>query len=453
MGQNNKQRRAASKRRKQRAARTDAPPRDRSPGRGHDPGDGRARARTGGEGRRARGGAGSAGRPPPPPSVEELLAAAVEGWRVDKSLFEAAFASLREQADAAEQAAESLFATEVAHQWAEGWTPTDLLHVIGREFTPDHVAVATEQVLAAGGRDRQRGPLHPRWEEQLSGLEDRGDARARPSPQVRLRLLVDVLGLLVRLVPVTPIMPPPWSAGADGVAGGGRHLDARMLARVQALLAKAESTPFEHEAEAFTAKAQELIARHAIDEALLHTPDDVGEPSVRRLRIDDPYADAKSQLVSEIAVANRCRVVYTPAFGWSTAFGYDHDLDALELLTASLLAQGTRAMLRHGSQRDAYGRSRTRSFRRAFLLGFAQRIGERLRQATDDEVAATHHADSRLLPVLAARDDRLRAAEERAFPHLVRRSASVSNAIGWSAGQVAAELASLEVRSRRLSPG
>jgi hypothetical protein len=42
-------------------------------------------------------------------------------------------------------------------------------------------------------------------------------------------------------------------------------LDQRMLDRVRALLAKAESTDFPQEADAFTARAQELMARHRID--------------------------------------------------------------------------------------------------------------------------------------------------------------------------------------------
>jgi hypothetical protein len=223
-------------------------------------------------------------------------------------------------------------------------------------------------------------------------------------------------------------------------------LDARMLARVRALLAKAESTEFDEEAEALTAKAQELIARHAIDEALLHSAGDVGEPSVRRVPVDDPYADAKASLLAQAAGANRCRVVYSADFGWVTAFGYEGDLDAVELLTASLLAQATSAMARHGPRRDASGRSRTRSFRRSFLFGFAHRIGQRLREAADAQVAAATASDrGRLLPVLSARDDRLRAAVEAAFPELDHRTTAVSHAGGWAAGQAAAELADLDV--------
>lgn len=134
-----------------------------------------------------------------------------------------------------------------------------------------------------------------------------------------------------------------------------------MLARVRALLAKAESTTFDEEAEALTAKAQELIARHALDEAALHDAGDVGDPSVRRIPLDPPYAKAKAFLLNEVADANRCRAVHSDDCGWVTVFGYDGDLHAVELLTTSLFAQATAAMARHGSRRDATGRSRTRS--------------------------------------------------------------------------------------------
>ena len=43
-----------------------------------------------------------------------------------------------------------------------------------------------------------------------------------------------------------------------------------LAAKVRALLAKAESTTFEAEAEALFAKAHQLMVRNAIDEAVLH---------------------------------------------------------------------------------------------------------------------------------------------------------------------------------------
>ncbi|CAN5794443.1 DUF2786 domain-containing protein [soil metagenome] len=426
MGKNSRQRRAAKKRQRQRAAGRTAPPR---------------------QPRAAAGGA----RYDPPPALEDLVRAAVWSCDVDPAGHEALLTELAARGQPALAAVDGLARQMVAGLWERGWTPADVTHVVARRQSAAHADVVARLVVADGQRRAQSGQrLHPRWVEQLAVLAERARAGGSAPLDSGLRLAVQVVSLLGSLPGVPRTVPGPGESFRDPLrrAAG---LDERLLARVRALLAKAESTEFDEEAEALTAKAQELIARHAIDDALLHADDDVGEPSVRRIPVDDPYADAKASLLAQVAGANRCRVMHSPDLGWVTAFGYDHDLDAVELLATSLLAQATGAMARHGSRRDAYGRSRTRSFRRAFLLGFANRVGQRLREATDTQVAAATASDQgRLLPVLAARDDRLDAAERAAFPHITRRSASVSNAAGWVAGKAAADLADLDVSAGAL---
>lgn len=377
--------------------------------------------------------------------------AAAWSWNTDPAAHEALINELAGRGPVAAGAVDAHLHAALGQLWRRGWTPTDVVHVTARHQSAAHADAVARHVVADGrGRARRGQQLHPRWVEQLTILEDR-DAGRLPGDGADLRVAVAALGLLTGLPELPRTIPAPGEPARDGNGPlrGSRGLDARMLARVRALLAKAESTEFDEEAEALTAKAQELITRHAIDEVLLHAGDDVGDPSVRRIPVDDPYADAKSSLLAEVARANRCRVVYTPDCGWVTAFGYQGDLDAVELLAASLLAQATSAMARQGSVRDAAGRSRTRSFRRSFLLGFAHRIGQRLAAATDEQVADT--ADqARLLPVLAARDDRLEAAAQSAFPHLVQQTRTISNAGGWVAGQAAADLADLGVSSGAL---
>ena len=70
------------------------------------------------------------------------------------------------------------------------------------------------------------------------------------------------------------LQPPPkeWDAsGPRRRSSGGTVGEPKMLARIRALLAKAEATTFVEEADAFTAKAQELMARHAIDAAAVES--------------------------------------------------------------------------------------------------------------------------------------------------------------------------------------
>jgi hypothetical protein len=214
------------------------------------------------------------------------------------------------------------------------------------------------------------------------------------------------------------------------------------------LLAKAESTEFPAEAEALTARAQELMARHSIDYALLAAQSgSKQEPVGRRLPVDNPYADPKAVLLSVVAGANRCRAVFDPRLGLSTVLGFAGDLDTVELMFTSLLVQATAAMVAEGSHRDAGGRSRTRSFRASFLAAYAQRIGERLAEATDaavqDVAAQASSSGTDLVPVLAARGQAVDDATEEMFPEVTHHYSRINNDQGWLSGRAAADLAAL----------
>jgi hypothetical protein len=120
--------------------------------------------------------------------------------------------------------------------------------------------------------------------------------------------------------------------------------DSALLERVRKLLAKAEAqgvTPAE--AEAFTAKAAELIARYGIDRALLaaETPG-TDQPANRIIDVPNPWANVRAHLLAGIASAMRCQCVQIPtARGGSRihVFGYAADLERAELLYTSLLVQ------------------------------------------------------------------------------------------------------------------
>jgi hypothetical protein len=256
-----------------------------------------------------------------------------------------------------------------------------------------------------------------------------------------LACAVELLRLLLSLpaLPKLGVTPRPSRSGVD----------ARMLEKVRALLAKAESTTFPEEAEALSAKAQELMARHAIDAAMIAAGAPMRDvPAGMRLPVDDPYAGAKSILLSEVASANGCRAVWSKGLGFSTVMGFESDLMFVEVLYTSLLVQATSAMVATGSQVDRNGRSRTRSFRQAFLLAYAIRIGDRLREAeAAGRASARETYGEALLPVLADREAAVEAASAATFPGAVNRSVTVSNAAGWAAGRAAAELASLASRS------
>jgi Protein of unknown function (DUF2786) len=221
------------------------------------------------------------------------------------------------------------------------------------------------------------------------------------------------------------------------------HCDPAVLARVRALLAKAESTTFEPEADALTAKAHELMARHAIDRVLLGSTAAEGDVVARRVLIDDPYAKARFHLLGSVARACRCRAVFWPGLGIATVFGVRDDLDACEVLYTSLLLQATSALTRVAPPPWRAAPSQVAAFRRAFLYAFSRRVGERLYAEAERAVdeARAEHGDG-LLPVLAARE----AAVDAAVDTLTRTKPlrfQASDGHGWAAGAAAADRASL----------
>ncbi|MCM0675758.1 DUF2786 domain-containing protein, partial [Micromonospora phytophila] len=311
--------------------------------------------------------------------------------------------------------------------------------------------------LAAHRRD-QTGPEPPWWDDQLRDLDARiwwdGDERHLAGWSVRagldrftaLRAAVDALALVEGLPPIAVLRPPPGATGASTTrtaAGSG----SRMLDRVRALLAKAESTTFPAEAEALTGKAQELIARHSVDQALLATGAERADlPGGVRLGTDPPYAGAKALLVQEVSAANRCEAVWSDDLGFTTVLGWPADLEAVELLYTSLLVQATGAMLRgRGERRTARAGRKTRDYDESFLNAFALRIGERLRAATEatDREAAEAAGPERLLPVLASRAEAVRERLDTFFPGVTRARLTVRDSEGWSSGTSAADRASL----------
>jgi hypothetical protein len=242
------------------------------------------------------------------------------------------------------------------------------------------------------------------------------------------------------------------SAPRRSVADGST-VDVKVVDKIRALLAKAEGTEFPAEAEAFTEKAQELMSRHAIDAAMLANDrsHDLGaDVRSRRIHIDNPYAPEKAQLLGAVSMANGGRVVWDEQFGWATIVGFPLDLDLAELLFTSLLIQLTRAM---GDAARNGGRAKSPTFRRAFVLSYANRIRERL-----DE--AQHHArdeaqvqyGSALVPVLAARTEAVDQITEQIFPRLRASRTRTVDAQGWRAGRVAADVANLHSGSGMIAP-
>ena len=385
----------------------------------------------------------------------------------------------------------------VSAAWQRGWQPAELARHFGRELSANHAAMVADMITAEmlGYAD---ATVDARWAAQAAALEaaapgtgawwgsDADYLRAwyalgRDAEFIAVvATAVEALHAFRHLPALERLLPLPGSArpapAPDPAAGGAAPVgtapagtapaDERMLSRIRALLAKAESTEFAQEAEALSGRAQELMAKYSIDHALLAAETGRSEtPGGRRIAVDNPYEAAKATLLQIVAEANRCRVVWSRELGLVTVIGFPADLDAVELLFTSLLVQANTAMLRTGGRRDGSGRSRTRAFRQSFLLAYAVRIRERLSEATEhaeqaavaeqraaaagaaggtaDSVAARKGAD--LMPLLATRHRAVDDAVEEMFGSKLTRSRSVraTDPDGWNSGRAAADLASL----------
>ena len=238
-----------------------------------------------------------------------------------------------------------------------------------------------------------------------------------------------------------------------------------LLARVRKLLAKAEDpacTPTE--AEAFTAKAAELIAKYGVDQALLAGADPALDPvGDRVVTVVAPYARDKAGLLGAVAVALRCRVVFLerrgtarvhksgllaavaaplrcrvvhltrPGLTQSHLFGHAADLERVELLFTSLLVQAAHGLAATGVPDFDH----PAAFRRSWLVGFTEAVRARLTEA--DRAAAAGVPGAEL--VLVDRTELVDRRRDQAYPNLVRlgprRLAGSGRRLGYAAGRTA----------------
>lgn len=367
----------------------------------------------------------------------------------------------------------------LAASWARGWQPADLDRA-ARRHKDDLVTTTLVDGVRSELDSYPRSTVDPRWWRQLDemleatpgGEAGSRAARGRPGddPVVGWR---EACSATLRAICLLERLPALLIIGAlpgERVHSGREHgpVDDKVLTRVRRLLAQAEGTPYEAEAETFTAAAQSLMAKHRIDRAVLDSTDPERtdrQPEAVRIGVDRPYEAPKMQLLHQICEANRCRSVWSPAVGFATVIGFESDRRAVELLYTSLLVQATTAMRREGELRGE--QARTRGFRSSFLLGYAVRIGQRLQEASRTEetaaaaALAAGGADASDAPhapidpwapptspdltlVLSRRDDEVAARTRELFPHLqATRRRAVTDYGGFLQGGSAADRADL----------
>lgn len=403
--------------------------------------------------------------PPPVEALSEALLAAAHAHAVgDPTAAAACAAELGGGYFAAQQhtvgtAAGIALSTVIGDLWRAGWLPVDVWEITRRRADNTATGLVVDTIAADTAR-HAAVTVHERWAAQVRQLDatvwwdhDRPHltqwaGRHRISMEQALHTAITLIADLMTLPELPQILPPPGTATRGATTGAG--VDQKTLARVRALLAKAESTQYPEEAEALSAKAQELMNRHAFERALLDADDHKQQTATStRLWLDNPYVEAKSHLVAAIAKANRSKSVFYSTLGLIAVVGEQMDLEITELLSTSLLVQATRAMVAEGAQVTHTGTSRTRSFRRSFLVSYAVRIGERLADAGSR--AHDPAADARLLPVLATRSRVVEETFQAMFSNTVQKAVPVTNGAGWRAGRAAADRADLNIERQAVN--
>jgi hypothetical protein len=209
-------------------------------------------------------------------------------------------------------------------------------------------------------------------------------------------------------------------------------MDQKLLNRVRALLAKAESTDHPAEAEAFTEKAHELMARYGIEQAQLAADGKItDEITTMQVDMTGSYTAEKTRLLSQIALACRCRAVLysfpgSSAVAYVVIVGHRSDLDRIEVIYTSLLLQATGQLQHQRPPRDIWGEpvSSVAVYRRSWFTGFSYAVGARLKaiEARAAAQAQTQQASTPGAPstelVLVDRKTKVDAAYNELFSDL-----------------------------------
>ena len=214
-----------------------------------------------------------------------------------------------------------------------------------------------------------------------------------------------------------------------------------LLDKIRKLLAMAEGTDNTNEAEAFSAKAAQLIAEHRIDPEHVRHALANGALGLRRIALGrGAYVRARLALLDAIARGHDCEVVFETGSRGTTAIvaGFEDDLDVTEMLFTSLHVQAASQMAGVRARTPAA----TQRWRRSFLFGFAARVAEVLAVTRADAAAVrppTPTADVTSigadLPDVLARTARVRAFAASSFGRVgAARAAAPAQRSAWRDG-------------------
>lgn len=223
---------------------------------------------------------------------------------------------------------------------------------------------------------------------------------------------------------------------------------AAYVEKVRKLLAKAEATTVQAEADAFYAKATELITTWRIEDAELAEAGGKDELSKVSMTLGTYTPSVDCSVLAAVLKPLGVRVAFTPYGGsghppiaW--LYGFESDVAKAQLLWASISVQLAGAC--RAAEPNGLDRGQLRTWRQSFKLGYGSRVAQRLREATataTTAAAAAPSAPAGTALVLVRRADEVDrfVAQETSRG---RRSAVQVNSSARAAGDQAARRADL----------
>jgi len=153
-----------------------------------------------------------------------------------------------------------------------------------------------------------------------------------------------------------------------------------VLGKIEKLFAKAESTEFVEEAAALYAKAQELMTRYQIEEAMLNNRSREEQIINKLVPMKSPYIIDKNVLLFAIAKNNYCKTLRGKSYG--VVYGYESDVAMVIKMYEMLSTHMVNEMwIELRKFRESNTSISTVSWKKSFFSGYANEIDKRLRAA------------------------------------------------------------------------
>ena len=237
-------------------------------------------------------------------------------------------------------------------------------------------------------------------------------------------------------------------------------MNEQILTKIRALLAKAESTQFPEEARSYAAKAQELMTKWAIDEAMLRAAQggndderDLASINQTDIWIDaNEYRGPKLELLGHLVKVNDCHwVMYRQQYRMIDGqrkrqfkvgiIGFPDDRKMIEVMFTSLLTQAAQESLRPEvldtmTSECAQGGHRI-AWKNSFVTAFARSVGARLlaiKRATEQQ-ASVQYGENPLAMVLVRKDSLVERKFKEMYPKLRKcKASSHANFVGSAFG-------------------